>query len=629
MDTITLTHGAFRNKFLDYSLIQKTNPMKTCNLNNKIRLEGPKLTLSKNAKISVVHPQVQYLIGKWIIKVYERNGNAFKKPMTLVHLLQSLGRIEYVFPESMKTKYSEFSKKWKSSQLEIKLQNKVDVRSDESRVLLASRKVVSEVELECVEPDELEELIENCFGTSYDISTKGLILFELGIQGLEDHIHPAIALLSLHMSRVRISTVGLGLDYNHPYVNAMFMRPLPNLYFYGMSVDDIRKEFINKKGNIVLLGCDFAPSICSLARQYGIEVVRSEVKKEGSLVIIQGREKVCEYHFFSYLPKNVLEVALYQIFDTNNENTKRGFITTLLPTFIAIYPCPQPEMEHCDGSKYNIGISSTTRPFTPNNDATFMLTRWLSDVINDRDGRSTILGVVGRKGGLKSTVTKILIEKMNLKFGDKVENGFGRVDSDAYGKWVMEQKSSSQTGSISKSRTWAEFDRAQNSPNGVPYFEEFVSKILKGAKGDILKDKQYELQFLRENSVEIQEAFSSEFLQCLNDDVCGYSHFSSFIMSLDDLPQGLIWELHCSIEVAFMPATIHIFTIFPCYSTGPAVRARNRTSLGNEYSPLADVILHDMYARLCAGNVYTRIRVADICQAVGYDPVTAAGGVTF
>lgn len=633
MDTLTLTHGNFHDKFIKYFLIQNQNYSRKITLDRGSTIIGKQIQTARNARVtSVIHPEVQALIGQWIIKIWTRNGNTFKKPQSLVDFIQGVGIINYIFNHDQSNEYKYFKQHLQSKYVNFKILEKRGSKLESTPnipTILASEHVKADEELEIITPDEFKALFEMCRKDFIDGGTKGAVLFELGIQGLENDVHQAIVSLSQHMSRMRITSPGLGLDHTHPYVSAMFLRPLPNVYLNGLTMDRIKTEFLNNKGKIALVGTSFAKEIVAIANSLKIPIVKGHSEDEGTIIRLQYLDSPYVIDFYSYLKSEVFEYATKHRFA--HENDPKAFLRVLAPTFYPVAPCPQPILTSYDSQLYKISFQPSVRPYTPGFMAEFILTGWLQEIYaaNVKDSFPIILGVIGSKGGLKSTVTKILVDCLSAQCSDQTIR-FGRVDSDAYGKWVKMLKDG---GSGSVLRTWEDFDRFQNDKSYPSYIEEMVQNYLKEDEGvkDAIKKATPEAfalsEWLAVNSHIILGKFSYELPALMNDKTIGYKAFVTYVMSLDDVPVGLIWEAHCSFEVAFLPPTTHIFTLVPPYDSATAVRARGRSNNDTDLvASQAEIVLHGLYTRLCAGNVYTRIPVSEVCCALRWDPVSGGFG---
>lgn len=207
--------------------------------------------------------------------------------------------------------------------------------------------------------------------------------------------------------------------------------------------------------------------------------------------------------------------------------------------------------------------------------------------------------LLGTKGSMKSFVTKRYVKFMAPHY-HQLGLSVGRVDSDAYGKWVQ--------ASFPTFSSWSTFDSFQNDDEKFSVIELNLESQLKifnvGSMSDIPHESTFKLVF---------EWFKLYFYNLITDSDYGLAKFSKMVQSIPDVPKFLIWESHVEPEIGMLPPTRYIAKILPPYDPFYAVSGRKR-STSNETQQW----LYSLYNELSSVIVYRPIQIWEIMSYLAY-----------
>ncbi|AKZ17738.1 nonstructural protein NSP8, partial [Grapevine Cabernet Sauvignon reovirus] len=521
------------------------------------------------------------------------------RPGAIASLFQSKNKVSYFYTKKdYADKKKVFDKlkecDWINAQ-QVKAIQEVDPKVP---ILLPNGTMDPGNGIDIVSPTKLAELLD-ILAEERKVS-RGIILFQFGVDGLDQFVHPAIKAIASHMMSIRIASPGFGLNHSHPYCQAVFLRPFTNSMLSRLPENDLIKELRPWQGKCIVLGNELSPTVIKVMGALNIERLPTKVAQEGTEVSIysklHGHNLIARY--FSYLQKDIISRLLAE----EDEDKLRKNVADILFTSRAIVPNPEPVLRLDDLSTYEYGVMPTVNPFPLHTTTAGLFQSW-SDAVYDPSASITpvLLIVQGPKGGMKSTLTKRLVDYFTSQVPVGSDIRYGRVDSDAWGKWVANPRIFS---------TWVEFDSFQNNEVLKSQVEIDIEHILQ--VHNITDINTRELDLLSE----VQSDFSMYLQTILTNENNGLEKLVAMLLQLPDLPRAIFWEVHTHAEIGLLPPTHYICNVMPCWNTAYAVTSRPRPTS----SPLAQFALHGLYKSLSPFMIYMNIHLGECARAIGFCP---------
>ncbi|AEC32492.1 P6 gene product [Spissistilus festinus reovirus] len=582
----------------------------------------------------ILSPQLQYQYGAILCRIYERNGNVFRDPLCIANLLAT-GQVTMIVEKRKLDDYrAALTKLIPQGTLGGKLlgQNQLPAKSRKKggkgaelgtsalegngrnatlgeltqqllgvgsvKVYNADRKHGITSEDHCISVSsiegmatlivDLEDLCQLAMLRQKGYHMHLIHVTNVGVYG--HYVKPAIFALANVLPSISITTPHLGLDWNAYYVRSTWFRPIVHL---GMSFKEL-KIIIDSGKPVILQGPGFTTEQREYAKSRGIREVPSRHSWTEISLVHRTVSKLSVY-LVSYLPEQVvLSIA-------RGPNPLRD----LLMSSFSLAVLGQSVICDFNIDSYNLTTSPTGLSYETRSAGVEHVERWFNSLGVPVTQPGETLVVIGNKGSMKSSMTKFIVSQHNSveQSAGIYRSRLGRVDSDSYGKWLNSE--------VTSFASWAEFQAFQDDDTQKSYFEEFVDHYLVTWRA-IYKDNE----LLREPlySKVLREFINMMSVDCsvlLNgkDNKMSYAAFVNAILSIPNVPKGLIWEVHYYEEVARVKS-IHIVQLHPPYATRPCVLSRPRATS----SPLVEILLHDAYDALSEGTNYPAIRLYEMSR---------------
>lgn len=232
----------------------------------------------------------------------------------------------------------------------------------------------------------------------------------------------------------------------------------------------------------------------------------------------------------------------------------------------------------------------------------FSMINWVEEVVKiiqkKVNHKHSFLTLVADKASGKTTCTKYLTMKLNSMAPGSTN--WGRVDSDAYGKWITLKKRGSMNVNIFNS--WLDLITLQDNDT-IPSMFAVEMKALLVANSL----QMYGIDPRKE--IEVQEKFRLIAFRYITDTDLGLETFYDEILNQPDAPIGIILETHTNFELSKMPGTSYIVTLDCPYDTEAAVAERLRSE-------------SDIMTELMLFRAWRRFRVQtypSICTTMFFD----------
>nr|AEC32907.1 non-structural protein [Rice ragged stunt virus] len=604
MDELTLSIGGSPGKLAGTQLLYKQK------IDKEIRLSPTDLLFSSNTvdhklrnkrtTIALLSREVQARLGKWMISFADQKGTAADFGLQLAKWVQASTQLHYyVHPADMSALRAadqslirqlprvtvEVCKTKKVSQtdpIEHKYQSRPGMI--EGGVTITPRQAVT-----------LEEIYPLA-----SRSEKGVIMFMLSQAHLEHLIHPVIKQVSNYFTCVKVGTSGFSLNYNHPYIRAMFLEPITACDVVELPLQALHARFSAGKGHLYLCGDGHAPRTLTCAQMFDIPHVHDFTMPSVTVVSF-------------YAPEQHIAIARYASW--YEKDTICRLLQSTLPDVKSWYGCvlchiqsSLPSGQTLTGkhfSRCKVVVSVSAERSRLLSDGLPKWAEWVDNVLSDRIAKPACLILIGPKASSKSFVTRQLVAKLNASSLSVEGDNFGRVDSDAFGKWVTMMVSNSTLPT-----SWAQFDLMQNDKEIASYVDIRFNDIC-------VKHGFCELDDLRtKNAGVLQGEFARSFIEIIKDPSCGLRAFFSWLFSLYGLPRGLMLESHTNVEIAEYPPTTCILQLLPNYDVMSVLLERDARK---GISKLAEMQMEEYYNGLRIGT-YRSVLACELLRVAEVGP---------
>ncbi|AWX66226.1 nonstructural protein [Chiqui virus] len=228
-------------------------------------------------------------------------------------------------------------------------------------------------------------------------------------------------------------------------------------------------------------------------------------------------------------------------------------------------------------TRSRISYISNKMPVMPTEDmsAYTKMTMWLREVDRIHNGtesklRNSSIIIIADKGSGKTTCTKYLLQQ--LRDTSPSSKTWGRVDSDAFGKWLSKRRSMGMRSTDILLSNWQELDALQNDESIPTYFAHEMEQML-------LSAGMVEYGFDPLSELRILDEFRPIIYTIINDEEEGLAAFYNELDKFEDLPIGLMLESHTDVEISKMFGTGHIVTLDAPYNAEAAVADRKRSKI--------------------------------------------------
>lgn len=599
MDELTLSQGIFNYQLANFGICQKEKLDKTATLTPADRASFKSKLIPRNGEIDIIPLKTQASIGKWIQNQYTRAGDSFRRPRSIASVFQSTDKISYYYTKKDYSENKTIYDKLKACDWINFQQVKVLPCCDPKvPIILPNGNLDPLNTLDIVPVDKISEIIS----LLKDIrkNSRGIILFQLGVDGLDSFIHPAIKIIASHMTSIRIASPGFGLNYEHPYSQAVFLRPFTNGMLSRLSELDLIKQLTPWKGKCIVLGNELSPLVAKVMGILEIARLPMLATQEGCEIsiysMLYGHRLQARY--FTYLKSDRIKMLLAE----KNDDQLRKNLAQILFCSRALIPNPQPIVRLDDLDSYEYGVIPTCNPYPLHTTGFGLLKSWADDVISPEIIRSPVILIIcAPKGSMKSTLTKRMVDYFTGKLDVTSPIRYGRVDSDAWGKWIANPKIFS---------TWAEFNSFQDNDLLKSQIEIDMEHLLEIHNITSLDHLE------RDMLGALQADFSIYLQNILTNPDNGMEKFVSMLLQLPDLPRGLFWEVHTHAEIGLIPPTHHICNLMPSWNTAYACVSRFRPNS----TPVVQLALHGLYKTASQFGIYTNIHLAEIAKSIDYFP---------
>nr|WIL96143.1 P8 protein [Carrot reovirus 1] len=599
MDELTLSQGIFNYQLAHFGICQKTTIDKTFTLSPVDRASFRTKLIPRNGEINVIPLKIQATVGKWIINQYTRAGNSFKRPRSIASLFQSVDKVSYYYTKKDYTDNKSMYDKVKVCDW-INFQQVKTLPCCDAKVpiLLPNHTLDDGASLDVVPIDKMVEII--ALLKDEKKHSRGLILFQLGVDGLDQFVHPAIKIIASHMLSVRIASPGFGLNYDHPYSKAVFLRPFTNGMLSRLSEADLTNQLTPWKGKCIVLGNELSPIVTKVMGYLEIPRLPTLTSQDGTEISIYSTliGHRLQARYFTFLKAEIVRMLLSE----KDDAKLRKNVAEILFCSRALIPNPEPIVRLDELDSYEYGIVPTVNPYPLYTTALGVIKSWCDDVQSENLVRSPVLLIIcAPKGSMKSALTKKMVDYFTGKLDVASPIRYGRVDSDAWGKWMANPKIFS---------SWAEFNAFQDNDLLKSQIEMDMEHFLK--LHNITDINCLERSMLGD----LQADFSIYLQNILTNQENGLEKFVHMLLQLPDLPRALLWEIHAHAEIGLLPPTHYICNLMPSWNTAYAVVSRPRITS----TPLAQLALHGLYKTLSRFGIYTNVHLSECARLIDFCP---------
>ncbi|ADO27694.1 non-structural protein NSP8 [Raspberry latent virus] len=599
MDELTLSQGIFNYKLIHHTIVQKNVFEQSCTLTPAERATLRSRIVPRNGELTILPLKTQAAIGKWITSAYERAGNSFKRPRAIACLFQPTEKVTYYYTKKDQSDNKKvFEKILKCSWINFKQVKVLPEVEPDSPIILPNGTLAQDQAIDTIPPTQISEIIELL---KYEGErARGTVLFQFGVDGLDQFVHPAIKILASHLFSIRIASPGFGLNYSHPYCQAVFLRPFTNGMLSRLSEDDLLKELKPWKDKCVVIGNELSPSVVNVMSMLDIPRVPNVSSQSGSEISLYsrllGHKLIARY--YTYLDHSTVR----ELLSVDDEERLRKNMAGLLFCSRALIPNPEPIVRLDTLNDYEFGVVPTVNPYPLHTAGADLLKSWVDAVSDPKASRTPVILIVcAPKGSMKSTLTKRMVDYFTSNVKGQEALRFGRVDSDAWGKWLANPKLFS---------TWVEFDSFQNNDTLKSQIEIDMELLLE-------QNKVSDINSVERDVMEGLQADFCVYMQgMLVNQENGLEKFVNLLLQIPDLPRAVIWEVHTHSEIGLLPPTHFICNLMPSWNTAYAVQSRPRPTS----SPMVQLALHYLYKSVSQYMIYMNLHLGDCARSIGYVP---------
>ncbi|UCZ39223.1 non-structural protein 7 [Taro reovirus 1] len=547
--------------------------------------------------IPVLSRERQARLGEWISSFYSRRTKGLGHGPRIAKWLESMVAVNfYVHPDDWKLVDANTIKLLQDSPgiVTETVKRKAVNKQVKPENALQSRDGILEGALTV----GVQEVI-NLYSILPQLGTTNfrLIIFMLSQVWLDPIIRPEIKEVAQFMTRVKVGTSGFQIDYTHPYVKAMYLEPFSAHELIDQPLPAVESLLRNKAGDIVIFGHGLPDRIRRMAELLKIEILDHEFIKTCTVITIFEKHQRSKIHakYISWFPfERVVSLVKGGL-------TAAEKLTWLSAIGYPLFPSLHPRLGIDIFERSGVNITSSVEKCKFTSDGAGKYLEWVGNVALESTAPPICLILIGQKAGLKTFTTKRVVEALSASEG--YGSSYGRVDSDAFGKWLTYTTLGNRLPS-----SWMEFDTFQNDECIISALEFEINLWCDQEGVTELHD------CFSHKASNVVGSFAKRYVEIISDKVTGLSVFFQWLLELPGIPKALILEAHTNVEIAFYPPTTSIITLFAPYDVSQALLSRpNRPGI----SKIGELILQSYYRDLAPEHPYRGVYPCELLRLSG------------